>query len=230
MNEFETARLATNAERNRYDANLPNEHSRVRLQGSSSDYINANYLRGTTNPHQYIATQAPLTSTIPDFWTMLWSDKVKTIVMLARLVEDGVSRADQYWPTGGSVEFGGYQIELTEEREVEFGVVRSMKVSDGSRSALLEQLHCNMWPDHGVPTNVTPIFQMLECADANNADSSSPIVVHCSAGLGRTGTLIAIHLLRQRAMAGEAISAEVRGGRLHEDGRDVQTEGPRWSA
>lgn len=213
QSEFETALSVDNMDKNRYGDVLANERTRVRLDGKVSGrggYINANYISGVLGPHQYIAAQAPLESTFEDFWRAIVMNEVKVIVMLAQLVENRVAKADQYWPKKGTMRVGRYVVELVKQRDLEFGRVRTLKVSEGSKSQLVEQLHFSKWPDHGVPASSGPILQIMEYMDEINGGIKSPVVIHCSAGLGRTGTFIAIHWLRQRRAEGESITAQVR--------------------
>ncbi|KAJ8902597.1 hypothetical protein NDN08_006998 [Rhodosorus marinus] len=209
--DFRAALSGVNQKKNRYTNVLANEKTRVKLQGFqkptlSRNYINANYVSGVSGPRQYIATQAPLQESMEDFWKMIWEHRVPSIIMLTNVVENGIPKADRYWPTTNMEEmtFGNFKVELESEAEKDFGVVRILRVSYKNTTKGIEQVHFQKWPDHGVPEPDSSMRHLVEYIDAREArEKDVPTVIHCSAGLGRTGTLIAIHWTNQRLEAGE---------------------------
>mmetsp|Transcript_41949 Transcript_41949/g.164360 ORF Transcript_41949/g.164360 Transcript_41949/m.164360 type:complete len:333 (-) Transcript_41949:740-1738(-) len=217
--DFRTALSAVNQKKNRYTNVLANEKTRVKLQDfqnpkRSSNYINANYVAGVSGPRQYIATQAPLQESMEDFWKMIWENGVPSIIMLTNVVENGIHKADRYWPKTYTEEsrFGQFKVELESEVVKDFGVVRMLRVSYKTASKRIEQVHFQQWPDHGVPEHDSGMRHLVEYIDSREArEKDVPTVIHCSAGLGRTGTLIAIHWTSQRLEAGEDLRPQVRG-------------------
>jgi len=218
---YKGACLGQNSMKNRYRDVLPNASSRVRLgmsvnwpggpgpercappTDSASDYINANYIRGTTE-HAYIACQAPVPDAFVDFWQMLWENKVAVVVMLTRLVERTFLKAHQYWPDEDerTRRFGPFAVTFcrtSHHRSIAVRVFSVRHTASGDPPRQLVQLHYTDWPDFGVPHDPSGIVRVLELMDLYSAMSKNhPIVIHCSAGIGRTGTLITIHLYMER--------------------------------
>ncbi|OQS01055.1 receptor-type tyrosine-protein phosphatase [Thraustotheca clavata] len=197
-----TRQTNATSRKNRYSDVLPYERTRVRLHGppidAAGDYINANYVCDKT----YIACCAPPPSAIADFWSMIWFENTKVILMLTKFVERRVIKADFYWDAEGNVvQYGDVSVRLTSEETSGIGfIIRSFQVthvpSDMSRTVYQVQL--TTWPDHGVLNDFRAIQPMLRLVNALNAENLSPdtvappMVVHCSAGIGRSGTIIAI--------------------------------------
>ncbi|XP_039261169.2 receptor-type tyrosine-protein phosphatase epsilon-like isoform X3 [Styela clava] len=197
------ARDPVNAPKNRYDNVLPWDSSRVVLSipasGSpSDDYINANYVPGYLQDKKFIACQGPKDTTCADFWRMVWDQKCATIVMVTNLVEAKKPKCHQYWPgddmsEGETAKFGDYVVTLTDVKIRNFFVTRTLKLQHGDESPrILRQLHYTAWPDFGVPKNPHELLLFRRRIIAANPPHSGPIVVHCSAGVGRTGTYILI--------------------------------------
>ena len=178
-------------------------------QDPSSTYYNANYIAGADgNPKYYVAAMGPLEKCVKNFWRAVWTDKCPTIVMLTELEEDGVSKCERYWPkmdgTGTPVEYaGGFSIRNVEVIKRK-GYVKSMlKVTRKGEERSITHFWYNSWPDHGVPRDATnkmypgAILGLLKEINidriaASAAGNTGPTMVHCSAGIGRTGTVIAI--------------------------------------
>jgi len=196
--------LPKNQERNRYRNVKPLERTRVKLQGCDSDYINGNWIVGPNTKDVYIATQAPLPSTFADFWLVVWQEQCLVIVMLTNLQEKGTKKADRYWPQGQvPLLCGRFEITLIAERNFvassdltrEF-LVRNL---DTNEIRPVYQLHIN-WPDMGVPSNKS-MLSILDCINNfNTVHCQRPLIVHCSAGLGRAGTFILIHTMLHLAL------------------------------
>jgi len=207
-NEFDVARSAAGRERNRYSNILANESTRVKLKGGGCDYINANFIRGAAGAKQYIAAQAPIPETIEDFWQMIWENRVTTVIMLTKLMEGNVQKAVPYWPSKGSCVYGDYKLRLTGSRNAEFGEVLALELSHDGSSFSLEHVQFTKWPDHGVPRTMDSFKALFAYLSTRQSEVVDPIVIHCSAGIGRSGTLIAIHWLLERERRGESLTVE----------------------
>ncbi|CAM9129590.1 unnamed protein product, partial [Lampetra fluviatilis] len=197
------ASLPANQPKNRYSNILPYDKSRVHLQlldnDPHSDYINANYIPGVLSERDFIAAQGPMSSFLNDFWRLVWEQQVHTIVMLTQCVEGGRNKCDQYWPSAGVACLHGHVlVELRGEQRLADWTVRTLLVSNQNDETECERsvrhFHFTAWPDHGAPTGTTAIvaFARLVRANARLSARSSPTLVHCSAGVGRTGTFIAL--------------------------------------
>ncbi|KAM5138236.1 uncharacterized protein ACMZJ9_016836 [Mantella aurantiaca] len=189
-----------NREKNRYTNVLPYDLSRVILSTdgtSTDDYINANFIPGYRNAKEFIAAQGPLPRTINDFWRMIWEKDVRTIVMLTRCVEIGKVKCEEYWPSRSSRTFGNLFVSLSNETVLPDWTVRDFAVTHKQtrQNKQVRHFHFTAWPDHGVPNATDDLIQfrnLMREYTAIYSPPTSPIVVHCSAGVGRTGTLIAL--------------------------------------
>ncbi|XP_034071781.1 receptor-type tyrosine-protein phosphatase eta isoform X8 [Gymnodraco acuticeps] len=206
-----TAQLKTNAERlenkpkNRYANVLPYDSSRVKLSiihGSPyDDYINANYMPGYNSRKEFIAAQGPLPGTVNDFWRMIWEKNVRSLVMLTRCNEQGRVKCEQYW-VQGTKHFENITVTTTSEIALEDWTIRDFDIKNvkTAETRSVRHFHFTAWPDHGVPqtTELLISFRHLVREHMDQFSRHSPTVVHCSAGVGRTGTFIAIdHLMFQ---------------------------------
>ncbi|EPQ10537.1 Receptor-type tyrosine-protein phosphatase eta, partial [Myotis brandtii] len=196
------AELAENRGKNRYNNVLPYDISRVRLSvqtHSADDYINANYMPGYHSKKDFIATQGPLPNTLKDFWRMVWEKNVYAIVMLTKCVEQGRTKCEEYWPSKQAKDYGDITVAMTSEIVLPEWTIRDfiVKNKQTSDSHPLRQFHFTSWPDHGVPdtTDLLINFRYLVRDYMKQSPPESPILVHCSAGVGRTGTFIAIDRL-----------------------------------
>ncbi|KAJ6659452.1 hypothetical protein lerEdw1_018686 [Lerista edwardsae] len=165
-----------------------------------SDYINANYIDGYRKQNAYIATQGPLPETLSDFWRMVWEQRTATIVMMTRLEEKSRVKCDQYWPGRGTETYGLIQVTLLDTVELATYTVRTFALykNGSSEKRELRQFQFMAWPDHGVPEYPTPILAFLRRVKTCNPPDAGPVVVHCSAGVGRTGCFIVIDAMLER--------------------------------
>nr|XP_022306855.1 receptor-type tyrosine-protein phosphatase kappa-like [Crassostrea virginica] len=174
------------------------DHSRVVLKADIdySDYINANYIQDNNGNIGYIATQGPKNSTINDFWQMVWQENVTQIVMLTNLMEDDKIKCNQYWPESTDEEYyGDLNISKREERHFAFYVIRKFTMSHSEESRVVTQHHYTKWPDHGTPDPLSLVVFHSHVLRTRSDNHEAPTIVHCSAGIGRTGTYIAFDAL-----------------------------------
>ncbi|XP_029803490.1 receptor-type tyrosine-protein phosphatase F isoform X12 [Suricata suricatta] len=201
---WENSNLEVNKPKNRYANVIAYDHSRVILTSidgvPGSDYVNANYIDGYRKQNAYIATQGPLPETMGDFWRMVWEQRTATVVMMTRLEEKSRVKCDQYWPARGTETYGLIQVSLLDTVELATYTVRTFALhkSGSSEKRELRQFQFMAWPDHGVPEYPTPILAFLRRVKACNPLDAGPMVVHCSAGVGRTGCFIVIDAMLER--------------------------------
>uniref|UniRef100_H2ZB41 protein-tyrosine-phosphatase n=1 Tax=Ciona savignyi TaxID=51511 RepID=H2ZB41_CIOSA len=194
------AKMPENKSKNRYANIYSYDHSRVKLQtdGNVSDYINAGYIDSYEGSRTFIASQGPKPDTVKDFWKMIWETNSKVIVMLTNLMEKNKAKCEQYWPEPGcTLRCGSFEIQLREENEKDSYITRTLLVSNGHAvTRSISQLHFTTWPDHGVPSSTTGFLRFYHhVKEVMETVSGTPVTVHCSAGVGRTGTLIGFDIL-----------------------------------
>uniref|UniRef100_A0A8C4I635 Receptor-type tyrosine-protein phosphatase F n=1 Tax=Dicentrarchus labrax TaxID=13489 RepID=A0A8C4I635_DICLA len=198
---WENSNMEVNKPKNRYANVIAYDHSRVVLTSvDGSDYINANYIDGYRKQNAYIATQGPLPETLSDFWRMVWEQRSTTIVMMTRLEEKSRVKCDQYWPSRGTETYGMIQVTMLDTVELATYSVRTFALykNGSSEKREVRQFQFMAWPDHGVPEYPTPILAFLRRVKACNPPDAGPMVVHCSAGVGRTGCFIVIDAMLER--------------------------------
>ncbi|XP_032780937.2 tyrosine-protein phosphatase non-receptor type 9 isoform X2 [Daphnia magna] len=217
---FNNSRLKGNAAKNRYTDVLCYDHSRVVLsmedpEDICSDYINANYVDGYKQKNAFISTQGPLPKTYGDFWRMVWEQQCVVVVMTTRCLERGRPKCGQYWPLGEeeAAEYGHFEIiNLTTEQQSDYTIsmlhLTNLKTRE-TRS--VAHMQFTSWPDYGVPLSATAMLEFLQrMRDMQSGLVAAmgdtwighplgpPIVVHCSAGIGRTGSLCTIDICLRR--------------------------------
>ncbi|KAM9447935.1 uncharacterized protein ACWYII_013273 [Salvelinus alpinus] len=204
------AQSESHLEKNRCLDSLPYNHSRVKLKAESNstkeDYINAS----TIIDHDprlpaYIATQGPLAHTIADFWQTVWENGCTVIVMMTALVEDGEIQCVRYWPDEGSSLYHIYEVNLVSEHIwCKDFLVRSfyLKNVQTQETRTLTQFHLLSWPANGIPTSTRPLLDFRRKVNKCYRGRSCPIIVHCSDGIGRTGTYILIDMVLNRMAKG----------------------------
>ncbi|XP_056277771.1 receptor-type tyrosine-protein phosphatase F isoform X10 [Pseudoliparis swirei] len=201
---WENSNMEVNKPKNRYANVIAYDHSRVVLTSvdavPGSDYINSNYIDGYRKQNAYIATQGPLPETLSDFWRMVWEQRSNTIVMMTRLEEKSRVKCDQYWPSRGTETYGMIQVTMLDTVELATYSVRTFALykNGSSEKREVRQFQFMAWPDHGVPEYPTPILAFLRRVKACNPSDAGPMVVHCSAGVGRTGCFIVIDAMLER--------------------------------
>ncbi|XP_055384600.1 receptor-type tyrosine-protein phosphatase eta isoform X2 [Condylostylus longicornis] len=193
-----------NESKNRYSNIYPYEKNRVilNIDLEGSDYINASFINGYRHRKEYIATQGPKPESFIDFWKMIIEYNVKVIVMVTQFVEGNVIKCHQYFPmiNGKEMKFGNNitilcrsqtDNEIYERREL------TVKHNMDEVQTVIHYLF-KRWPDHDVPSDPNELITFVKRVKSERMPSRSPIVVHCSAGVGRTGTFIALDLIIKR--------------------------------
>ncbi|XP_071180902.1 receptor-type tyrosine-protein phosphatase mu-like [Mytilus edulis] len=192
-----------NKVKNRFLTTWPYDHSRVVLNGDiKHDYINASYIGSYKKEKAYIASQGPKKNTIRDFWQMVWQDNVCKIVMVTKLEEERRKKCEQYWPkTVNKVTVvDNYRLTMTEEKYNSVYVYRLISVHNKTnrKERTVRHFHFTEWPDHGVPDSIK-LAKFYRKVKSENCEQLGPLVVHCSAGVGRTGAFIALDALYEHS-------------------------------
>ncbi|XP_062411095.1 tyrosine-protein phosphatase non-receptor type 13 isoform X9 [Sardina pilchardus] len=218
-----------NKKKNRYKNIVPFDTTRV-LLGKDGGYINANFIKMPVKDEcfMYIACQGPLPTTLGDFWQMVWEQKSNVIAMMTQEVEGGKVKCQRYWPdTPRTAEMvdDRLQITLVKDHHLDNFVIRLIEVKDTQTNEVQQVTHLNYtgWPDHGTPTQPEQLLTFISYM--RHIHQSGPIITHCSAGIGRSGTLICIDVVLGLISkdADFDISDVVRTMRLQRQGM-VQTE------
>ncbi|TKR81636.1 hypothetical protein L596_015477 [Steinernema carpocapsae] len=224
-NPAKTVFEANHPAKNRYKDVACLDISRVVLKGEDqSDYIHANWVQFEVLPYKFICAQGPLDSTVVDFWRMIWQEKVVHIFMLCRIEEQGRSKCAQYWPKaeGASMVVGGISIRNDKVHSPDKNVLASnLTISYQGESRGVDHRQWVTWPDKTIPRALDTSFKLLSLI----RDRKTPVIVHCSAGIGRTGTLVVTDVLCRSLQANKvtslkAVVEQVRNQRA----QAVQTE------
>ncbi|CAL1529556.1 unnamed protein product [Lymnaea stagnalis] len=191
-----TGQSTENSNKNRYKNIIAYDHSRVHLvcspEKKQGDYINASFVKSYKEDEKFIASQGPSKIILEDFVRMLWEQNVEKVIMLTNLIEEGKHKCERYWPSEYEVDIGEIKIRLNSTHKFADYIIRKLELlKPGETTHALTQFHFTSWPDKGVPTAAWGLvdFQQRVLSYTTN----KPIVVHCSAGVGRTGTFIALH-------------------------------------
>ncbi|KAJ1346300.1 hypothetical protein KIN20_001058 [Parelaphostrongylus tenuis] len=199
--------------RNRFADILPYDDSRVILRGRD-DYINASLVDGYHTCGQFIATQGPIgpeeigdgkkESTVNHFWRMIWEKNVQCVLMLTDCVENMRQRCAKYWPPLGETQrYGDVEVDLVSECEDPVCIQRELNISTASERRQVSQFHFLNWSDAHGPENTVQLLDFID--RVARKQFRKPIVVHCSAGVGRTGVLIALWRLLEQARQDKVI-------------------------
>ncbi|KAI6184291.1 Protein-tyrosine-phosphatase [Aphelenchoides bicaudatus] len=211
------AETGPNRAKNRFTNILPYDHSRVKLiavdDDTGSDYINASYISGFSQKREFIAAQGPLPSTRDHFWRVVWEQNCPAIVALTKCMEKGREKCHQYWPDdkNRSVLYGDIEVTLLNESEYDEYVVRQLRLSNlaepNQPARTVLHLHYQAWPDFGAPEHPAGIvnFSRLFRSKLPPSPHNKPTIVHCSAGVGRSGTFIALDRLVQNIELGRPL-------------------------
>ncbi|XP_041357061.1 receptor-type tyrosine-protein phosphatase epsilon-like isoform X2 [Gigantopelta aegis] len=223
-----------NKMKNRYRNICAYDCSRVILtceaDDPNSDYMNACYIDGFNTPKQYIASQGPVDVNLNDFWRMIWQQNTSKIVMLTNLVEEGRIKCITYWPelNDQTVHYGNIEVKCTSVEVLAHFTVRTFKIhciTEDSSPRVVKHFHYTSWPDRGVPTDIASLVEFYIKVDKTAAHNSDPLVVHCSAGIGRTGTFLALAYLVEASKHQDFVDIFTCVSRMrHERVNMVQTQ------
>ncbi|XP_024890304.1 tyrosine-protein phosphatase 10D isoform X4 [Temnothorax curvispinosus] len=204
------ADLPCNRPKNRFTNILPYDHSRFKLQPvddeEGSDYINANYVPGHNSPREFIVTQGPLHSTRDDFWRMVWESNSRAIVMLTRCIEKGREKCDHYWPMDTlPVYYGDICVTILNETHYPDWSITEFMLCRGDVKRVIQHFHFTTWPDFGVPSPPQTLARFVRAFRERVRPDQRPIVVHCSAGVGRSGTFITLDRILQQILVSKYV-------------------------
>lgn len=204
------ADLPCNRPKNRFTNILPYDHSRFKLQpvddDEGSDYINANYVPGFNSPREFIVTQGPLHSTRDDFWRMCWESNSRAIVMLTRCFEKSREKCDQYWPNDTQpMYYGDIEVQILNDSHYPDWAITEFMIRRGNEQRMIRHFHFITWPDFGVPNPPQTLVRFVRAFRERVGPDQRPICVHCSAGVGRSGTFITLDRILQSIQVNETV-------------------------
>ncbi|TNN02887.1 tyrosine-protein phosphatase non-receptor type 2a isoform X2 [Takifugu flavidus] len=193
---YRVAKLPLNRNLNRYRDVSPYDHSRVKLENSENDYINASLVAVEEAQRAYILSQGPLRNTCGHFWLMIWEQCSKAVIMLNRVIEKGSEKCAQYWPTSEELQMSftdtGFVVRLLSEEDRSYYTIRVLQLQNTATSETRKifHFHYTTWPDFGVPESPASFLKFLFKVRESGSlgPDHGPSVVHCSAGIGRSGT------------------------------------------
>jgi len=193
-----------NKSKNRYEAVVPYDYNRVKLQTANNmdDYINASYVKG--DDVTFIAAQGPLKDTVDDFWRMIWENDIHIVLMLTEEIENDRVKCFRYWPETndpseafhrGDLKLKLISSETKEGISVQRKYRLTNKMQPETKAKKVVQLQFLAWPDHSIPKSPSVVLDLIETIDnlRKESNTNSPILIHCSAGIGRTGSFLAIY-------------------------------------
>ncbi|VDK88533.1 unnamed protein product [Litomosoides sigmodontis] len=214
-----------NPDKNRYKDVFCVDETRVVLNypPETNDYIHANWVNVVSTKKRFICTQAPKENTVEDFWRMIWQESCRSIVMLCNIMECGKKKCEQYWPAeeGESKEYGTLKVTCNRViQEEKMLTISNLVITNGSKKLILEHIAWNDWPDRGVPNNFLAPFRLLQ-----RIKNQIHVVIHCSAGIGRTGTVVGLDIADSMFNDGMKVTMRdvIRELRLQRHG-SVQTD------
>ncbi|XP_052243791.1 uncharacterized protein LOC127853363 isoform X3 [Dreissena polymorpha] len=203
IHKHDIASSEENTGKTRYKQMYAYDHNRVPLTkeiDGDSEYINASYIHGFEKAKKFIASQGPTEKNLDDFWCMIWQQRVDKIVMLTNLIEMGTMKCLQYWPDELNCvcKYGRIDVKYVDVEEMFDYNIRTFTIEKGHDARIVTQLHFKSWPDKGVPDTAWCLVDFWRAVNTQE-EHPSPILVHCSAGVGRTGTFIALDNLISQA-------------------------------
>ena len=210
--ECRNAQFDQNRIKNKYKFIYPYDKSRVVLKKIGkdvhSDYINASHIPGTYVTENFIAAQGPKVNTIQDVWRMVFEQNIRNIVMVTNCIEGGKLKCEEYFPSkdGKTNEYEQYKVKTVSMTQDVGHITRVLKIQSPTESIQVKHFHFTAWPDHDVPSLHDELLQFIGYVQENITQSEAPILVHCSAGVGRTGTFITLFNLRAEILKRQPIS------------------------
>ncbi|XP_056000204.1 tyrosine-protein phosphatase non-receptor type 7-like [Ostrea edulis] len=228
LESYSNALKASSRKGNRYKGIYPYDYNCVKLMrtyaNENDDFVNASYIHGFNKERAYIAAQGPFNpKTLEDFWTMIWQNDVTRIVMLTNLYEGDRMKCLKYWPDT-DLDIGQYTIRLDNVDVYDHYVLRYMVVHCQEEEKKVIQFHFTTWPDNYIPDDLTSLFYFRNLVGNGLTTSDGPIVVHCSAGIGRTGTFISFDYLLEEGAAEQTVDVKGYIASLRQQrGGSVQT-------
>lgn len=216
---YKVAKLPVNRNLNRYRDVSPYDHSRVKLENSDNDYINASLVTVTEADRAYILSQGPLRNTCGHFWLMVWEQRSKAVIMLNRVIEKGSEKCAQYWPTYDELHLSfidtGFAVQLLSEEDQSHYKIRVLKLENTKtgESREIYHFHYTTWPDFGVPESPASFLNFLFKVRESGSlgPEHGPSVVHCSAGIGRSGTFALVDtclVLMERSRSSSSVDIQ----------------------
>ncbi|XP_078309685.1 uncharacterized protein LOC111106154 isoform X2 [Crassostrea virginica] len=229
LESYSNALKSSNRNKSRYKGIFPYDYNGVRLDTeyeNNEGFVNASYIHGYNKEKAYIAAQGPFNPrTLEDFWGMIWQNNSSRIVMLTSLYEGDRMKCLKYWPDiDHTVNFGPYSITLTTQEVYDSYTLRTISLKYEDEVKTVTQFHFTAWPDNSVPEDVTSLINFRNFVRSNLDSSEGPIVVHCSAGIGRTGTFIALDYILEEGATEQTV--DVKGYVIslrHQRGKSIQT-------
>jgi protein tyrosine phosphatase len=213
--QYKTGNIYPNRLKNRYSNVIPLESTRVKLEGLKNDYINANHVKIPDIVMNFISTQAPISATYQDFWKMVWDQKSSTIIMLTDFEENGKLKASQYWGTKNviksftytseettdNIEYKLYVTLIRQTNLAKFMILREFSLSKDGEVRTVVHIQYTNWGDHQKPTSTSDIQRLIIYMSmfktiGHISKLEGPAIIHCSAGIGRSGTFIACALVK----------------------------------